>query len=196
MVRRWGDKMSPNCDNFPPREESTLPDREPILDPSSIDLDNVIANIEDIRECIPQRFEMEQLTAILIADMENRICVGYKDVSHSDFWVRGHMPGMPLMPGVMMCESAAQLAAYLVGKHRIFDDSVLGFAGLDEVHFRGMVQPGDRLLVMVKQLRFRSRAMITCQFQGFVRNEMVFEGKLKGVPLPQDRLAQNAADTP
>lgn len=173
-----------------------MPDREPILDPSTIDFANVVADIEDIRRCIPQRFEMEQLTAILIADLESRICVGYKDITDSDFWVRGHMPGMPLMPGVMMCEAAAQLAAYLVGKHRIFEDSVLGFAGLDDVHFRGTVQPGDRLLMMVKQLRFRSRAMITCQFQGFVDNEMVFEGKLKGVPLPHERLVKNSANTP
>ncbi len=173
-----------------------MADREPILDPSSVDFDKVIANIEEIQQCIPQRFEMEQLTAILIADMERRICVGYKDVTSSEFWVRGHMPGMPLMPGVIMCEAAAQLAAYLVGKNRIFGDSVLGFAGLDDVHFRGTVQPGDRLLLMIKQLRFRPRAMITCQFQGFVRGEMVFEGKLKAVPLPQERLVLDNTESP
>lgn len=168
-----------------------MPNREPILDPSSIDFDNVIADIEEIRQCIPQRFEMEQLTAILISDVEKRICVGYKDITLSEFWVSGHMPGMPLMPGVIMCEAAAQLAGYLVGKYKIFGDSILGFAGLDDIHFRGTVQPGDRLLMMVKQLRIRPNAMITCRFQGFVNEEMVFEGVLKGVPLPKDRLVQD-----
>jgi len=172
-----------------------LADREPILDPSSIDFDTVIADMEEIRRCIPHRFEMEQLTAILIADLESRICVGYKDVTSSEFWVSGHMPGMPLMPGVIMCEAAAQLAAYLVGKHKWFGDSVLGFAGLNDVHFRGTVQPGDRLLLMIKQLRFRPKAMITCKFQGFVDGEMVFDGKLKAVPLPKDRLVQDDAAT-
>ena len=57
---------------------------------------------------------MEQLTAIVFDDVERGICVGYKDISPDEFWVRGHMPGMPLMPGVIMCEAAAQLCSYHV----------------------------------------------------------------------------------
>ena len=62
-------------------------------------------------------FEMEQLTAIVFDDVERGICVGYKDIGPDEFWVRGHMPGMPLMPGVIMCESAAQLCGYFVQRH-------------------------------------------------------------------------------
>ena len=40
--------------------------------------------------------------------------LGYKDVTESEFWVRGHIPGRPLMPGVIMVESAAQLLSFFV----------------------------------------------------------------------------------
>src|SRR5688572_33399956 len=87
-----------------------------IIDPSTIDFSRVIADIDEIRKYNLQRFEMEQLTAIVYEDSERTICVGYKDTSRSDFWVRGHMPGMALMPGVVMLEAAAQLCSYYAQK--------------------------------------------------------------------------------
>ena len=71
-----------------------------ILDFAEFDVGKVIANAEEIRRVNPQRFEMEQLTAICYEDPARNICAGYKDVTSNEFWVRGHMPGMPLMPGV------------------------------------------------------------------------------------------------
>ena len=91
-----------------------------ILDFSEYDLNHVVADIEEIRRYNPQRYEMEQLTAICFEDTERAICVGYKDLGPDEFWARGHMPGMPLMPGVIMCEAAAQLASYYV--HRAQPD--------------------------------------------------------------------------
>ena len=91
------------------------------------DVDNdVIADIESIRKCNPQRFEIEQLTAVVFEDFEQRTIVGYVDTSLEDFWVRGHMPGMPLMPGVLMCEAAAQLASYFVQKNDILGCEMVG----------------------------------------------------------------------
>ncbi len=60
---------------------------------------------------------MEQINAVVLEDCERAICVGYKDVRDDEFWVSGHMPGMPLMPGVLMCEAAAQLASYFTQKY-------------------------------------------------------------------------------
>jgi len=62
-----------------------------ILDPSELDLDRVIADIEQIRRHNPQRYEMEQLTAVCYEDPERRICAGYRDLGRDEFWVRGHM---------------------------------------------------------------------------------------------------------
>jgi 3-hydroxyacyl-[acyl-carrier-protein] dehydratase len=164
-----------------------VPKKELILDPSEYDLNRVIADIEEIRRYNHQRFEMEQLTAICYDDPERKICAGYKDLGPNEFWVRGHMPGMPLMPGVIMCEAAAQMASYYTQKHKLMKTSVVGFGGLKDVRFRGVVRPGDRFVVVARLLKVRSM-LVTCEFQCMVRNSMVCEGVLMGIPLPEELL--------
>ena len=153
-----------------------------ILDPCQYDVENVVADIETIRRYNRQRFEMEQLTAICYEDPEGHVVAGYKDVSEDEFWARGHMPGMPLMPGVIMCEVAAQLASYYCTKFEMMD-GVIGFGGLENVRFRGVVRPGDRLVIVARLLKFR-RTLMTSEFQLFVDENLVCEGVLKGVALP------------
>ena len=166
----------------------TVTGRGSIIDPSTIDFQTIVADIETIRRYNPQRFEMEQLTAIVFEDSDKHICVGYKDIRDDEFWVRGHMPGMPLMPGVVMCEAAAQLASYYTQKHDLLGSEMVGFGGLEDVRFRDPVLPGDRLVIVTALVKARRGRMIVCQFQGFVGNRMVFEGSLKGIPLPIDAL--------
>ena len=151
-----------------------------------INLNTVIASIDEIRKLNPQRHEMEQLTAIVYEDHSRGICVGYKDVGRDEFWARGHMPGMPLMPGVIMCEAAAQLSSYYVQKHDLLKAKMVGFGGLEEVRFRDPVVPGDRLVIACKLLKARPRRMLICRFQGFVGGTVVLEGIIKGIPLPVD----------
>jgi len=155
---------------------------QPIIDPESIDFSRPIEDIEGIRRINPQRFEMEQLTAIISLDLENKIVVGYKDVARDEFWVRGHMPDYPLMPGVLMCEAAAQLASYLIFGMGLLNEGFLGFGGMEDVRFRGPVRPGDRLVLVSKGVRLNRRQII-CDCQGFVGSNMVFHGRLLGVPL-------------
>ena len=159
-----------------------------IVDPKSIDFSRVVADIVEIRKYNPQRFEMEQLTAIVHEDPEKIICVGYKDVSDQEFWVRGHMPGMPLMPGVVMLEAVAQVCCYCSHKYKLLGDAMVGFGGLEDVKFRDPVVPGSRLIVMCQQLKLRKPRLIICRFQGIVGENIVVEGILKGIPIPVEYL--------
>jgi 3-hydroxyacyl-[acyl-carrier-protein] dehydratase len=159
-----------------------------ILDPSEYDLNNVIADVEEIRRYNRQRFEMEQLTAVCYEDPERCICVGYKDLRPDEFWTRGHFPGVPLMPGVIMCEAAAQLASYFTQKRKLMNTPVVGFGGLKDVRFRGVVKPGERFVVLAKLLKVRSM-MLTSQFQCLVRDNLVCEGVIMGIPLPAEVLS-------
>lgn len=160
-----------------------------IVDLAQVDFDNVVADIEEIRKYNPQRYEMEHLTAIVVDDLEHHICVGYKDVTEEEFWVRGHMPGMPLMPGVVMVEAAAQLASYYVQKHNLLEAKMVGFGGLEEVRFRDPVVPGDRLVLLGQLTKLRPRRMLVSRFQGVVGDAVVVEGIIKGIAIPVDALS-------
>ena len=162
--------------------------KEFIVDLDKIDFDHPTADIHQIRKLNPQRFEMEQLTAIVYEDPVNVVCAGYKDVSTDEFWVRGHMPGMPLMPGVVMLEAVAQVCCYCAHKYKLLGDSMVGFGGLDDVRFREPVVPGDRLIVMCKLLKLRKPHLLVCHFQGVVGRKIVVEGQLKGIPIPVQAL--------
>jgi 3-hydroxyacyl-[acyl-carrier-protein] dehydratase len=167
-----------------------VPIREPLVPFSDYDVSNVIADNDDIRRYNPQRFEMEHLTAIVHMDTEKKVVVGYKDTAPDDFWTRGHMPGLPLMPGVLMCEAAAQLASYYVQKCDLLGAEMVGFGGLDDVRFRDPVRPGDRLVIQCKQERLRRGALVLCRFQCYVGQSLVVDGNLSGIPLPANALRQ------
>jgi 3-hydroxyacyl-[acyl-carrier-protein] dehydratase len=160
-----------------------------LIDTATLDTSRTIFDLEAIREVNPQRFEMEHLTGVVQVDYDNHQIVGYKDVRRDEFWVRGHMPEYPLMPGVLICEAAAQLCSFYCHLIRLADEGFLGFGGMEEVRFRGQVRPGDRLIVAAKAERLNRRKSIF-ETQGFVGNNMVFHGKIIGVtlnPLPTER---------
>jgi 3-hydroxyacyl-[acyl-carrier-protein] dehydratase len=169
--------------------------KELIVDYSVLSSAPVIAGIEEIRRYNPQRFEMEHLSAIVFEDAVRHVVAGYRDVAEDEFWVRGHMPGMPLMPGVLICEASAQLCSYFVQKYGLMGDIILGFGGLDEVRFRDPVRPGDRLYIVAELIKLRRGAMVVSRFQALVGGSMVCEGILKGIPLPKDRLLPAPAAT-
>jgi len=86
-----------------------------LFDFSKIDLTGKpVFDKEAIDKVNPQRFEMHQLDGILWYDKKKFLVLGYKDVTENEFWTRGHIPGRPIMPGVIMVEAAAQLLSFFV----------------------------------------------------------------------------------
>ena len=84
---------------------------------------------------------MEQLDAV-IWQHEGSI-LGRKDVREDEFWVPGHIPGRPLLPGVVMLEAAAQLSSFHTATY-VGWEGFIGFGGLEDVKFRAAVKPGQR----------------------------------------------------
>jgi len=155
---------------------------EAIIDYTEMDFNRIVAGPEEIRKLNPQRFEMEHLDGIVHLDTENHIVVGYKDVRNDEFWVRGHMPGYPILPGVIMCECAAQLCSFYVCHLGMNNGDFVGFFGLENTRFRSVVKPGDRLVLLGKPIKLHRRQTIF-NVQGFVDKTMAFHCDVIGVPL-------------
>ncbi|MFH0963941.1 MAG: beta-hydroxyacyl-ACP dehydratase [Planctomycetota bacterium] len=154
-----------------------------LIDLSNLDLGSVVLDQEGIRALIRQRYEMEQLNAILWFDRELRLLVGRKDVRSDEFWVRGHIPGRPLFPGALMIEAAAQLSS--VG-YRLFspeeDARFVGFGGVDDVKFRRAIAPPATLLLLGKCVELRNRRVIFLT-QGVEDGKLAFSATIVGMPI-------------
>lgn len=151
------------------------------IDLSKINLDKVLYDRDEILKCNPQSFEMQQLDGIIWYDMDKRLCLGYKDVTEDEFWVRGHIPGRPLMPGVIMVEAAAQLASFMVKRlYEDGDEGFVGFAGIDKTKFRKPVEPGSRLYLSL-YMKVHKRRKFTAAVQGIVDGVMVFDTEVSGL---------------
>ena len=155
-----------------------------LFDLSEIDLSKKpVFDRSVIEEVNPQRYEMQHLDGILWYDKEKEQILGYKDVTDKEFWIRGHIPGRPLMPGVIMIESAAQLASFFMKK--IFEEEgFIGFAGIEQAKFRSVVEPGQRLYLLGHISKYRRRARATrveTEVQGFVNGVVVFEAVVAGM---------------
>lgn len=150
-----------------------------LFDLSKIDLTRTIFDKKDICKFNPQSFEMQQLDGVIWYDKEKFLVLGYKDITPNEFWVKGHIPDRPIMPGVIMIEAAAQLSSFFVKK--IYELSgFIGFAGVDKTKFRATVEPGKRLYLLCHITTFKTRKY-TCSVQGLVDGTMVFETVISGL---------------
>lgn len=93
---------------------------------------------------------------ILEVDPENRSCRGLKNVTINEPFFQGHYPGKPIMPGVLIIESMAQVGASLLMTEPSFANHIPLIGAIDDVKFKRMVVPGDQLIMDVQILWFRN----------------------------------------
>jgi len=109
-------------------------------------------NKEEIKKIIPQREPF-----LMIDEVENYVpgesAMAYKDVNEKEWYFKGHFPGNPIMPGVLMIEALAQTGAVAIlsleenkGKNALF-------GGIDKIKFKKQVVPGDVLKLEVKIIK-------------------------------------------
>jgi 3-hydroxyacyl-[acyl-carrier-protein] dehydratase len=160
-----------------------MPAAAPILEPDAIDLHRVLVDRAGIREWVPQRHEFEMLDGILHYDEAAQVAVAFKQLGRDEFWVRGHVPGRPLFPGVLMIESAAQLCCFLFCRMHREKKRFFAFGGVEGVRFRGTVEPGARIVLMARGEKIRSNLGVFST-QAFVDGRVVYEGTITGMVLP------------
>lgn len=105
-------------------------------------------NNSEILGAIPHRPPMLLVDEIVQRE-ENRI-VCRKTFHEDEFFFQGHYPGYPLVPGVILCESAMQAGAILLSSHLDSDsDGAPVATRMDQVRFRRMVRPGETVEIEV-----------------------------------------------
>lgn len=98
-------------------------------------------NKDEIMRVLPHRENM-----LLLDDAESMEggAVGHYTVRGDEFFLKGHFPGNPIVPGVILCEILAQSACVLL-KEVIREGQLAVYTGLNNVKFRSSVKPGDRI---------------------------------------------------
>lgn len=109
-------------------------------------------NREEIEKIIPQREPF-----LMIDEVEEYIpgesCTAYKNVNSEEWYFKGHFPGNPIMPGVLITESLAQAGAVAILSMEENKGKNALFGGINNMKFKKMVVPGDRLKLEVKIIK-------------------------------------------
>lgn len=147
-----------------------------------VNLDRVIHTREEIYDRIlPHQFEFQVLDGVVHLDAERREIVAFADIRPDAWWVRGHVPGKPLLPGVLMLEMAAQACA--VGTKLCTDHSgFIAFGGVDKCKFRDTVIPPARMYLLCRAVDIRPRRNVS-DTQGVVNGRLVCEASITGLTL-------------
>jgi 3-hydroxyacyl-[acyl-carrier-protein] dehydratase len=111
-------------------------------------------DIRKIQEILPHRFPFLLVDKVSI---ENLTAVGIKNVTMNEWFFQGHFPGKPIMPGVLILESMAQVGATMMMNLEEYRNCIPFFTTLDRVKIRRPVVPGDQLVIQVELLKIRKR---------------------------------------
>jgi len=130
-----------------------------------------VYGIMDIMSFLPHRYPFLLVDRILEIEGEKRI-VGLKNVTINEPFFQGHFPGAPVMPGVLIIESMAQVAGVMIYRGMPDKDrKLIYFTSIENAKFRRPVLPGDQLRIEMRLLNRRTNF-------GKMNGQATVDGKL------------------
>ena len=133
---------------------------------------------EEIKEIIPQREPFLMIDKVE-KYIPGQMAIAYKNVSGNEDYFKGHFPGNPVMPGVLIVESLAQTGAVAILSMEENKGKNALFGGIDKLKFKKQVVPGDRLKIEVKIIKKKGpvgigEAIATVDGKTAVKGELTF----------------------
>lgn len=130
-------------------------------------------NKEELKHYLPHREPMLLVDEVTID--ENHVAHSKYHVTGEEFFLKGHFPGRPTVPGVILCEIMAQSCALLM-----LDDlkgKITLYTGIDNVRFKSQVVPGDTIEVEASLSNQRAN-MYFCEAKATVNGKLCAKGSL------------------
>ena len=118
------------------------------------------------------------------AHYEGEESVSEYTIPENPYFVQGHFPGNPIVPGVILCEIMAQ-GSFLLMKE-LLEDNLAMYAGLDKVHFKKSVRPGDKVTVRATTVTKRSN-YVAVSAKAYVGDELCCSGNLGFILVPKEK---------
>ena len=116
-----------------------------------------IQRIGEILKVLPQRYPFLLVDRILETDGRTYM-TGLKNVTINEPFFQGHFPDHPVMPGVLLVETLAQVGVILLlNNDQNRESKLVYFSGIDKCRFRHPVIPGDQLRIEINVLKKRDR---------------------------------------
>ncbi len=113
-------------------------------------------DVKEIMKIIPHRYPFLLVDRILSLDLDKGNIIGQKNVTINEGFFQGHFPEQPLMPGVLILESLAQVGAVLV-YFKGQNDKLAVLLNVTQAKFRNPVKPGDTLILKCEGIHFSSK---------------------------------------
>lgn len=131
--------------------------------------------MNEIEKLLPHREPFLFVDRIEKAD--NGEIIGYRRFTEKDFFFRGHFPGYPVVPGVILVETMAQCGGAGIRRMgKVGGDALFFLASVDKVKFRRQVRPNDEVKLVIKNLRVSPKTLKQSG-QAFVNGELAAEAE-------------------
>ena len=132
---------------------------------------------EEILGLLPHRFPFALVDRV-IEHVPGQKAVALKNVTINEPQFQGHFPGRPLMPGVLIVESMAQVGGIIVTQMPELPKGLFVFAGINNVKFRRPVVPGDQLVITCELLSIKRQRFGKVKGEAHVDGKLVCSGEL------------------
>jgi 3-hydroxyacyl-[acyl-carrier-protein] dehydratase len=133
--------------------------------------------VEEIQQLLPHRYPFALVDRI-IDYVPGKRAVGIKNVTFNEPFFPGHIPGRPIMPGVLQVESMAQVGGVVLTQLPGMKGKFFAFAGIDKARFRRPVVPGDRIVMEVELLSFKLNRIAKMHGKAKVDDHLTVEAQM------------------